>query len=406
MSGFPAATRVSRLSMPWSSALRSRCSSGTDQLLEHRAVELDLRAADFEVGPLVEFLRRLPQNAVQTLRQAAEGHGPDREQLLLHVARQARLREQRSIGFVEVLEQRLLDGRNVVDAFGQAARQFLEPRVAIEFQRIEALGRLVDHRHARLDLRLGLDFDLAHLRAQANDAIGELEQIAFERAEFALDAGARYRNLPGLVHESIDQLGADAQHRPRGFAFGGRRFGRMRCGGRLGRARRDRQRRDDGAVGRLRLVLGRRLGGGGEPRRRRIGFTLLQAIEQKCDMVQVVVQRVEKCRRRRRRIAAAQAAFHRVRDLSESHRAGHARAALERMQRALQGLHHVARSRLCAPVAQLLAGLREKFGRLVEEYRQYLTVDVVMYFQQRGLGLRDRGHRGRGQRCWRGATRR
>ena len=151
-----------------------------DQLFKHRAVELDLRAADFEIGPLVELLRGLPQNAVEALRQAAERHGADREQLLLHVARQARLREQRGVGFVEVLQQRLLDRRDVVDAFGQATRQFLEPRIAVEFQRIEAFRRLVDHRHAGLDLRLGLDFDFAHLRAQANDAVGQLEQIALE----------------------------------------------------------------------------------------------------------------------------------------------------------------------------------------------------------------------------------
>ena len=38
---------------------------------------------------------------------------------------------------------------------------------------------------------------------------------------------------------------------------------------------------------------------------------------------------------------------------------------------------------LRAPAAQLLAGLREEFGRFVEEYRQYLTVDVVVNFEQR-----------------------
>ena len=42
-------------------------------------------------------------------------------------------------------------------------------------------------------------------------------------------------------------------------------------------------------------------------------------------------------------------------------------------------------ARLRAPGAQLLAGLREEFGRFVEEDRQHLTVDVVMNFEQRGL---------------------
>ncbi len=264
-----------------------------DQLFQHRAVELDLRAADFEIGPLVELLRGLPENAVQALRQAAERHRPDRKQLLLHVARQARLREQRGIGFVEVLQKRLLNGRDVIDAFGQAARQFLEPRIAIEFQGIEAFGCLVDHRHARLNLRFGLDFDFAHLRAQANDAVGELEQVALERAKLALGAGARYRDLPGLVDQPVDQLGTHAKHCSRGIALGGRRrLGRLR-GGCLRRPGRDRQRRDDGAVRCRRRLLGRGFGRGGEPRRSRIGFAFLQAIEQEGDVVQIVVQRVE-----------------------------------------------------------------------------------------------------------------
>ena len=103
------------------------------------------------------------QDAVQALRQAAERHRADREQPLLHLARQARLREQRGIGVVEVLEQRLLHRRDVVDALGQRARQLLEARVAVELERIELVVLLLQQRHLRLDLRFGLDLDLAHL---------------------------------------------------------------------------------------------------------------------------------------------------------------------------------------------------------------------------------------------------
>ncbi len=108
-----------------------------DQLFQHRAVELDLRAVDLEVGALVELLRGRAQDPVQALGQAAERHRADREQPLLHLARQPRLREQRRVGVVEVLEQRLLHRRHVVDAFGERARQLLEARVAVELQRIE-----------------------------------------------------------------------------------------------------------------------------------------------------------------------------------------------------------------------------------------------------------------------------
>ena len=92
----------------------------SDQLFQHRTIELDLRAAYLEIRAFVELLRRLAKNAVETLRQAAEGNRADREQLLLHVARKPRLRQQRRVGLVEVLQQRLLNGRNVVDAFGEA----------------------------------------------------------------------------------------------------------------------------------------------------------------------------------------------------------------------------------------------------------------------------------------------
>ena len=113
----------------------------SDELFQHRAVELGLTAADLEIRALVELLRRRAQDPVEPLGHAAERHRADREQLLLHVAREARLRDQRGIGVVQVLEQRLLHRRDVVDAFGQRARELLEARVTVEFERIEAFGR-------------------------------------------------------------------------------------------------------------------------------------------------------------------------------------------------------------------------------------------------------------------------
>ena len=107
------------------------------ELLQHRAVELDLAPVDLEVGALVELLRGRAHDPIQALGQAAERHRTNREQPLLHFARQPRLREQRGIGVVQVLEQRLLHRGHVVDAFGERARELLEPRVAVELQRVE-----------------------------------------------------------------------------------------------------------------------------------------------------------------------------------------------------------------------------------------------------------------------------
>jgi len=58
----------------------------------------------------------------------------------------------------------------------------------------------------------------------------------------------------------------------------------------------------------------------------------LQTIEHERDMVEIVVERVQKLRRRRReQIARGQPALHQMRELAEPHCAGHARAALERV---------------------------------------------------------------------------
>ena len=65
---------------------------GTDELLEHRAVQLDLRPANLQIRALVELLRRLAHDPIEPLGQAAERNSANREELLLHVARQARLR--------------------------------------------------------------------------------------------------------------------------------------------------------------------------------------------------------------------------------------------------------------------------------------------------------------------------
>src|SRR6202171_3740643 len=195
----------------------------SDQLFQHRTIELDLRAAYLEIRAFVELLRRLTKNAVETLRQAAEGNRADREQLLLHVTRKPRLRQQRRVGLVEVLQQGLLNGRNVIDAFGKATRQLLEPGVAVELQKVEPLRRLVDHRHSRLDLRFGLDFDFANLRPQTNHAIGQFEQIALQRAQLAFDASAGDGDFSRLVDQTIDKIGAHAQHRL-GLGFGAGRL--------------------------------------------------------------------------------------------------------------------------------------------------------------------------------------
>ena len=355
----------------------------TDELFQHRSIELGLRAVDFEIGALVEVACRLAQDPVQPLRQAVERHRADREQSLLNVARQAGLRDQRRVGVVEVLQQRLLDGGNVVDAFGERTRQLLEARVPVELERIEIFLRALHERHPRLDLRLGLQLDLAHLAAQADHAAGELEQVRLEGAQLAFDARARDGDLAGLVDELVDDVRAYPQHRLRGFHVGGvaaRRCERRSCDGcRRPSCMRSRLR----GTGRCRR---RSVRGSGlrKPRQRHAALAVAQRVQHEREPVDIGIERFEKLGAwRYRHVADRQPRFHPVRKLAQAHRAGHPRAAFQRVQRAtqLRGARRVIGR--AAPSPDLLARLRKELVGLFEEDRQDRLVEIVRDVEQR-----------------------
>jgi len=357
-----------------------------DELLEDRAVELGLRAVDLQVRALVELARGLAQDSVQPLGQAAERNGADREQPLLHVARQPCLRDQGDVRVVEILEQGLLHRRHVVDAFGKRARQLLEARIAVELQRVELFVRRIGERHPRLDLRLGGKLDLAHLAAQPDHAVRELEQVRLQRAQFAFDPRAGDGDLTRLVHELVDDIGAHAKQRARRIGLGmvgaARRCRRpcrsfRTCAGarRNGTFRRSRFRgRRCGPRHRLR----RR-----KPRQRHVGPAFAQRIEHEADAIEIRVERFEQLAARRDGcVAQRQARLHPVRELAEPHSARHARAALQCVQRAPQ--LRAARSvvRRAPPSAQALARLRVELAGFLEKDRQDRLVDVVGDVQQ------------------------
>ena len=72
MSGFAAAVRSARDSMPWVTALRSMCSKG-HHLVENRTVDFDLATLDVEVGAFAQFLGGLADDAVEAFGLAGEG---------------------------------------------------------------------------------------------------------------------------------------------------------------------------------------------------------------------------------------------------------------------------------------------------------------------------------------------
>ena len=78
--------------------------------------------------------------------------------------------------------------------------------------------------------------------------------------------------------------------------------------------------------------------------------------------------------------------FHPVCQFAQAHRAGHARAAFERMQVALQVAAKLRIARLFAPCAQGAADLRVQFVRFFQEDGQQLLVHLVVYAAL-GMGL-------------------
>ena len=106
---------------------------------------------------------------------------------------------------------------------------------------------------------------------------------------------------------------------------------------------RRRRRGDHGACDR-RLVQGF-----GHPRQPRIGLPAAQAIEHERNAVQRSFQCFEEFGGRTgRNVTGRQFGFHEMRELTEPHRAGHACAALQRVQRAAQLGHRLSRRADCA----------------------------------------------------------
>jgi hypothetical protein len=109
-----------------------------DELLQHRAVELVW-------APRISRLARLPRSRAVTrrMRYSRSDRLPNgtvriENSCCWTSARQPPLRAQRRFCDIEVLEERLLHGRHVVDAFAERARELLEARVAVELERVES----------------------------------------------------------------------------------------------------------------------------------------------------------------------------------------------------------------------------------------------------------------------------
>src|SRR5439155_656716 len=235
--------------------------------------------------------------------------------------------------------------RGVVQALRHHPRQLLQPRIAVELERIEVAVALLEHRQPRLHLAVGLDLDFAQLVAQARDAVVQITQRLLHLPQLRLDARARDGDLPRLGDQVIEGIGVDPQQRRR--------------------------------AGQRRLGPGRRRG---RSRRRRAAAQVLQV------EAQAVHLRLELAEQLRRKLAALDGrldlAFDDVRQLAEPDRACHPGAAFERVQAAAQRVEDVLIGGVRLPVAQVAADVRHQGLRFLEEDRQQLLVYVVLHHAQ------------------------
>ena len=178
-------------------------------LVEDRTVNIDLTIGNVEIGAFADILGGLPDDPVKTVGLAGERNHPDGHQFLLQAAVQTRLGDDRRVGVIQVFQQVLLYRRNVVHRLGHEARQFLEAREAVEFERIELGHAFVGH--PRLNLAFRLNFDFAQLAAQTNDVFGQIKQRALQVAHFAFDTRPGNGQFAGFVDQPVDQIGTHAQ---------------------------------------------------------------------------------------------------------------------------------------------------------------------------------------------------
>ena len=112
-----------------------------DHALKHAAVDFDGAAHEVQAHLLAGVLGRLAHHAVKAIGKALEVDHARAQQVILQLAREARLRGELIFCRLQRALQSALHGGDVVDRLGHHAREFLQPREAVHLERIEGLRR-------------------------------------------------------------------------------------------------------------------------------------------------------------------------------------------------------------------------------------------------------------------------
>jgi len=242
-------------------AVAQQVFKGGGHAVEHPAVHFDLATGDVQPHLLAGFLGRLAHHAVQALGNALELHHARAQQVALQLAGLTGLGGQAVFGRFHRALQVALHGGHVVDRLGHHAGELLHAGEAVELQRVEGLVGVARLGQPRLHLRLGLQFQVAQLLAQAVQVAGEFAQRATQGDQFGLHARAGDHHLAGLVDQAVEQFGTHPHGGTRAGGCGHRRLRQAQAaqasrgrwhgchGGRLGCRHLAHHRRRCGCVG-------------------------------------------------------------------------------------------------------------------------------------------------------------
>ena len=357
--------------------------------LQHAAVEFALRAVQLQLRLLAGLAGGLADDAAQAWHQALERHHARAHEAFLQVRAHPRLLQQQGFVLAGQVFHRPVQGLQVGRGFAKGARQLLQGAEPVEFQRIEGLvaGRafaLV----AGDDLRFRFRVEAAQLVAQTDVGLLHFLRGAAERRQLLFQARAVDRHFAGVVHQAVEQVGADAHlllrradtdvvvvaeavlHHRRGQRL---EFD-LRC-----RRRHEHQpvvdrfhdRRDRGFRARVQLVdqANRQADGA---TRGDAGDHSVQAVEATLEQGHAIAAEFGTLRHHR-----FQQGLHRVTEFADRHDAGHAGATLQGVQVALQADHRLAILGRVAQQRQQAIGMVEQVAAFLHEDVDQLRVKPI-----------------------------
>ncbi len=219
-----------------------------DDAFEDGTIHLAVGVADHEFDLLAKLAGHLPDDPPQTRYQPIERHHAGAHQAFLEFGVDPRLLQQQGLRVTVLRRQGFLQVEKVGGRFEECARELLQLRIAVHFQRVEffVAGAFGIGLVAREDLRLSLGVEAAQLVAHPLDGGLHLAEGEADVAHLLLDPAAEDRGLARQVDQVLQQFRRHLHQFLRGTP-------------------------GSGLLGRLLGLAHERQGGGRGSRRRRLG---------------------------------------------------------------------------------------------------------------------------------------